>query len=60
MSLPDNQTQVFIERGPTFFAKLIFSPPKLFLVFWEREICLSKKKIGGKKINLTKKTAKKQ
>jgi hypothetical protein len=40
--------------GPTFFAKLIFFPPKLFLVFWKREIFLSKKKFGGKKINLAK------
>jgi hypothetical protein len=42
-------------NGPTFFAKLIFFQPKLFLVFWKREIFLSKKKIGGKKINLAKK-----
>jgi hypothetical protein len=40
--------------GPTFFAKLIFFPPKLFLVFWKWEIFLSKKNFGGKKINLAK------
>jgi hypothetical protein len=50
-----------ITNGPTFFAKLknffamfIFFPPKLFLVFWKRKIFLSKKKFGGKKINLAK------
>jgi hypothetical protein len=42
----------FIEL--TFFAKLIFFPPKLFLVFWKSEIFLSKKKYGGEKINLAK------
>jgi hypothetical protein len=41
-------------NGPTFFAKLIFFPPKHFLVFWKKEIFLSKKNFGGKKINLAK------
>jgi hypothetical protein len=40
---------------PTFFAKLIFFPPQFFLVFWKREIFLSKKNFGGKKLNLAKK-----
>jgi hypothetical protein len=48
------QGPTFFAKLKNFFAKLIFFPPKLFLVFWKREIFLSKKKFGGKKINLTK------
>jgi hypothetical protein len=43
-------------KGPTFFAQrknffvqLIFFPRKFFLVFWKREIFLSKKNLRGKK-----------
>jgi hypothetical protein len=39
----------FFAKLKNFFAKLIFFPPKLFLVFWKREIFLSKKNFGGKK-----------
>jgi hypothetical protein len=31
------------KNRPTFFVQLIFFPPKFFLVFWKREIFLSKK-----------------
>ncbi len=48
---------VKILKGPTFFALLknlfaqwIFFPPKFFLVFWKREIFLSKKNLAGKKL----------
>jgi hypothetical protein len=47
-----------VVNGPTFFAQLkkffaqlIFFPPKFFLVFWKREIFLSKKILAGKKIS---------
>jgi hypothetical protein len=39
----------FFAKLKNFFAKLIFFPPKLFLVFWKRKIFLSKKNFGGKK-----------
>jgi hypothetical protein len=51
---PKFQRTYLFSKLKNFFAKLIFFPPKLFLVFWKREILLSKKKIGGKKINLAK------
>jgi hypothetical protein len=37
-----------LKRTVNFFAA------KTFLVFWKREIFLSKKKFGGKKVNLAK------
>jgi hypothetical protein len=50
-----NYGLTFFAKLKNFFAKLIFFPPKLFLVFWKRKIFPVKKKFGGKKINLAKK-----
>ncbi len=45
----------WISNGPTFFAKLIFSRQNLFWYFGKGTSLWTKKKFGGKKINLAKK-----
>jgi hypothetical protein len=45
----------FFAQPKNFFAQLIFFPPKFFLVFWKREIFLSKKILAGKKFTEQKK-----
>jgi hypothetical protein len=50
-----NFGSTFFAKLKNFLAKLIFFPPKLLLVFWKREIFLSKKKNWREKNQLSKK-----